>query len=85
MIARRSATVAFAVVVTLLAVVTVYYLPLLPERMAIHFGANDAANGWSSKSSFLSTMVVTIASIGGLFAAAGQFRRLPVHLINVPN
>jgi hypothetical protein len=30
-------------------------------------------------------MVATIAPIGCLFAAAGLFRRLPVHLSNVPN
>jgi uncharacterized membrane protein len=35
-------------------------LPLLPERMASHFGASGHANGWMMKSQFLSVYVVVI-------------------------
>lgn len=34
--------------------------PLLPERMASHFAASGAANGWMTKSQFLLTYVVVL-------------------------
>ena len=43
MLAKFAPLVAIVVVVGLTAIMTTYYLPLMPERMAIHFGANDVA------------------------------------------
>ena len=38
----------------------VHDFPLLPERIASHFAASGAANGWMTKSQFLMTYAVVI-------------------------
>jgi uncharacterized membrane protein len=38
----------------------VYGFPLLPERMASHFAASGAPNGWMTKSQFLTVYAITI-------------------------
>lgn len=64
----------------------VYYYPNLPEKVASHFNAGGAADGWLSKDSYLIFQLVLLA-----FAAFFAFifpillGRTPAHLINIPH
>jgi len=63
-----------------------HYYPLLPERLAVHFGASGEANGWSSKGEFM-------ALFGGMeaffvlfgLAFATLLDRVPLAFINIPH
>jgi len=58
----------------------------LPARIASHFDANGAADGWSSKSSFLFLMVTVGIGIPSLLSALlYAVRFLPAKFLNVPN
>src|SRR5215467_7307762 len=65
---------------------TIYYYNKLPPRIASHFGAGGAANGWSSTSSFFVTYWIVIAVVFvvslGIPALIGK---LPPSQINLPN
>ena len=63
-----------------------HYYPLLPETVASHFGLGGEADGWTSKSSFLTFYVVLIVLLGGLcLGLAIWLPRFPDYLINLPN
>ena len=63
-----------------------YWYPILPDRVAIHFGIDGMANNWSSKLDF-------ILIIGGVmlfmmmifFGLTLLLRKMPNTLINLPN
>jgi uncharacterized membrane protein len=60
--------------------------PLLPERMASHFGASGAANGWMTKSQFL--LVYAAILLPAFFLEFWLHRRIattPEKRINLPN
>lgn len=62
------------------------YLPSLPERVASHFGANGAADGFMPKSSYIRFMVglhVGLPLFIVIIAATLKF--VPSSLINIPN
>ncbi|ROP73985.1 DUF1648 domain-containing protein [Curtobacterium sp. PhB115] len=71
----RVAVVAPGLVVTAaLVVAAVSGAPTLPDRMAIHFGADGTADGWSSPwPAFWVTLAVTVAAVA-LAVAALRFR-----------
>lgn len=63
-----------------------HYYPLLPERIAVHFGASGEADGWSSKGEF----VVLFGALEALFVLFGiafavLLDRTPLALINIPH
>jgi len=63
-----------------------HYYPLLPERLAVHFGAAGEANGWSSKGEFIvlfGAMEAFIVLFGWAFAIL--LDRIPMALLNIPN
>jgi len=63
-----------------------YFYPLLPDRMAVHFNADGAADGWGPKSHFFMTMETVYAVLLILFGALPLLlRRLPESLMNLPN
>ncbi|HXY53642.1 MAG TPA: DUF1648 domain-containing protein [Nitrospirota bacterium] len=63
-----------------------YYYPLLPNRVASHFGASGLPNAWSDKETFLKIYLFIVAFIGVLFSITGVVvRKLPDSMINLPN
>ena len=74
------------VLAALAAVQIAYYYPLLPERLAVHFGGSGAPNGWSGKVAFAATFGATelVMVLFGLGLAAG-LDKIPLGLINAPN
>jgi uncharacterized membrane protein len=64
----------------------VHDFPLLPQRMASHFGASGAANGWMTKSQFL--IVYAIVLLPTLFIEFRLHRKIattPEKNLNLPN
>lgn len=63
-----------------------YYYPLLPDRMASHFGPDGRADGWMSKLGFSLFYIGMMAFEGGLFAAVSTFlHKIPDSQINLPH
>ncbi len=82
----RAPASALLILGALAAVQMAYYYPLLPERLAVHFGGSGAPDGWSGKAAFVATygaveLVVVLFGLG--FALI--LDRIPVTLLNVPN
>ncbi len=61
---------------------SVYYYPLLPDRVAIHFDANGTPNGWGSKQFLVS---IDIGLYLFLYTVFRLIRKVPSNLINMPN
>jgi hypothetical protein len=63
-----------------------YYYPLLPGRVASHFGASGLPDAWSSRDSFVRAYLIATGIIAILFPAIGfALKRIPTWLINLPN
>ncbi|HEX3370863.1 MAG TPA: DUF1648 domain-containing protein [Candidatus Acidoferrales bacterium] len=64
----------------------IHDLPLLPDRMASHFGASGMPNGWMTKTQFF--LVYAIALLPALFIEFWLHRKIsntPSARINLPN
>jgi uncharacterized membrane protein len=85
----KNANVVLLVILVLLvgaALQLMHYYPLMPGRMATHFGASLAADGWSAKQSFFTTYVlVEVGMLIVLIVPVLLSKRLPVSMINSPN
>lgn len=63
-----------------------HYYPLLPEKMATHFGANGQPNGWMSKDEFALFYIGFLLAVSGIFLLFGAFiKKLPGRMLNIPN
>ena len=63
-----------------------YYYPLLPDRVASHFGASGKPDAWSSKDHFVKFYLVVVVFIAVLFSGIGFIlKKVPASLINLPN
>jgi hypothetical protein len=63
-----------------------HYHPLLPDSIAVHFGAGGEPNGWSDKTEFVLAYGATEAFIVLLgVALAFALGRIPVALVNIPH
>jgi uncharacterized membrane protein len=60
--------------------------PLLPARMASHFGPRGEVTNWQSKEQFFMTMavVVGVSFVGG-FVVPLLIGKMPASMINLPN
>jgi uncharacterized membrane protein len=85
MLSRQLPTILFLAMVVCVATAVVLMWPHLPARLATHFNAAGAANGWSSKDQLLKMLLSELAPFLVLFVAAGWFRRLPDRFMNLPN
>ena len=56
----RLPRILFFAIVLLAIAQCVHDLPLLPDRMASHFGASGMANGWMTRSQFFMTFAITL-------------------------
>jgi uncharacterized membrane protein len=75
----------FAIVLAAIAQ-CVYGFPLLPDRMASHFSASGAPNGWMTKSQFLA--IYALALLPALvveFWVGRSVAKTPEARINLPN
>lgn len=64
----------------------IYAFPLLPERMASHFGASGAANGWMSKQQFFAIYAATLLpALAVEFWVARRIARTDGARLNMPN
>jgi len=64
----------------------VHDFPLLPDRMASHFGASGMPNGWMTKRQFFMTFLVTLLpSLALEFWVSHQIAKKPDAKLNLPN
>ncbi len=83
---QKTSRVIFSVVVILCIVQAAYYYPLLPDRVASHFGASGRPDAWSSKSFFVGLYLAVVGLIAVLLPSIGLIiSKMPVSLINLPN
>jgi uncharacterized membrane protein len=75
----------FVLLCVLLVGEAVYYLPMLPPRLATHFDASGRANGWSSQTGFRTVLTALIVIFTAMFAGTGLLRRIPDRFMNLPN
>ncbi len=63
-----------------------HYYPLMPDQMAVHFGANMQADGWSAKGSFFTTYpLVAIGMLIIVLALVFMQKKIPTSAINIPH
>lgn len=63
-----------------------HYHPLLPDSIAVHFGASGEPNGWSGKTEFVMTYGATEALVVLLgIGLALTLSRIPASLVNIPH
>ena len=75
-----------AAILGIFAVVTACYYPVLPDRMASHFGADGFPNGWMPKRDFVWSFAGFLLFIEAITMGAGAFMdRFPTETINLPN
>jgi uncharacterized membrane protein len=75
----------FAIVLAAIAQ-CVYGFPLLPERVASHFAASGAANGWMTKSQFLTVYAITLLpALVVEFWVGRSIARTSEARLNLPN
>jgi serine/threonine protein kinase len=84
--AGRLAYMAFAMLYLAVAVGVLITAPWLPERVATHFGIAGAANGWMTRTGYL-TFVTTFPLLLALFFAgiSALIKILPACFCNIPN
>src|SRR5450631_3005064 len=75
------------IAIALMAIVQcIHDFPLLPDRMASHFAASGAPNGWMSKTQFF--IVFAVVFLPALFVEFWLHRKIektPGARINLPN
>jgi uncharacterized membrane protein len=83
---RKIPLIVFILLLMLCIAHAVYYYPLLPDRVASHFGASGQPDAWSGKASFVKLYLIMVAFIAVLFPGIGLIlRKIPAYLINLPN
>jgi|WetSurMetagenome_2_1015567.scaffolds.fasta_scaffold747621_1 uncharacterized membrane protein len=83
---RKISLTVFIVLCILCLAQGIYYYPLLPDKIASHFGVSGQPNDWSSKTSFITfyyiiTAVMILIFLGLRFGIS----KIPVSMINMPN
>ena len=64
----------------------IYAFPQMPERMASHFAASGAPNGWMTKEQFFIVYAITfLPAIFLEFWMGARISRMPDTRINLPN
>jgi uncharacterized membrane protein len=63
-----------------------HYYPILPDRIAAHFGAGGNADGWNDTRAFMITygIIEAMIVVMSLFVA-GLIERAPSSAVNIPN
>jgi uncharacterized membrane protein len=64
----------------------VRFYPLLPERMASHFGYDGTPNGWQSKDGFFLVMLLAVGITAGMtFLVPRRIAARPGNRMNLPH
>ena len=83
---RKTSLTVFFVLCLLCVVQAAYYYPLLPERIASHFGPSGRPDAWSAKASFITFYLIIVAILFLLFPTISfAVSKIPVSFINLPN
>ncbi len=83
---RKISLILFLTLCALCVVQAVSYYPLLPERVASHFGASGKPDAWATKESLISVYLVTTGICALLFLGISfGISKIPLSLINMPN
>jgi uncharacterized membrane protein len=83
---RRLSFQVFIIILILCLGQAAYYYPLLPGRVASHFGASGLPDAWSSREAFIRMYLIVMALIVAAFPGIGfLLRKTPTSLINLPN
>ena len=83
---RNISLLVFIILLALCIAHAVYYYPLLPDRVASHFGASGQPDAWSDKETFMKIYLAVVAVLAILFPGIGfVLRKTPSSLINLPN
>ncbi|MCZ7556028.1 MAG: DUF1648 domain-containing protein [Bacteroidia bacterium] len=70
----------------LAAMLSVWFYPQLPERLASHFNASGEADGWMTKDGFFLFYGLLLLLMFGMFAGiTWMVRRFPVSMVNIPH
>ena len=83
---RRAPVTAMLALVAVAIVQFFHYYPILPARIAVHFGADGGPNGWGDTRTFMVTygaveaMIVVMALL-----MARILERAPASVVNIPN
>jgi len=63
-----------------------YYHPLLPDRVASHFGPSGEPDDWMSRDGFMAVYAGTLGfTAATMIVLAALMPRLPMSLLNVPH
>ena len=82
----RTPRVLFFVIVLAALAQCLHDFPLLPDRMASHFAASGAANGWMTKTQFFATYaLVFLPALLVEFWVSGRIAKKPDAKLNLPN
>lgn len=81
---RLAPMVAFLALAAVLAGEVAFFLPRLPARIATHFGADGAPNGWASPGTLAHDIAILTAIFAAIFLGVGILDRLPMRMINLP-
>ncbi|WP_424362283.1 DUF1648 domain-containing protein [Methylocystis parvus] len=81
---RLAPMVAFLALAAVLAAEAAFYLPRLPARIATHFDASGAPNGWASPSVLSQDIALLTAIFAAIFLGAGLLDHVPMRMINLP-
>jgi len=77
---------ALLILLVIAAVVAISHYERLPDRMATHFDASGAADGWTSRAVFFGIYGVSLLLAAGPPALLPRYiRRLPESAINLPH
>ena len=86
MLMRNTSRSIFIIVLVLCAAQAAYYYPLLPDRVASHFGVSGRPDAWEGKGVFMMIYLGVVAFIAVLFFGMRHLLgRIPSSLINLPN
>ena len=83
---RKISLIVFIILLLLCISHAAYYYPLLPDRVASHFGISGQADAWSGKETFVKIYLAAVTVIAVLFSGIGHIvRKIPADLMNLPN
>ena len=86
MTTRSIAFLVFLALVVTAVYQLVHYYPLLPDRVASHFGAGGEADGWTSKRNFTVLLgAVQMLMVSTFLGIIFLLEKAPASLINIPN
>jgi uncharacterized membrane protein len=83
---RRISLIVFLVLCVLCVAQAAYYYPLLPEKVASHFGLSGQPDAWSTKTSFITIYLIVTGFLMLVFLGISfGMSKINVSLINLPN